>query len=190
MKNLFLALTMMWSATAATVACAQGPVVIKGGKFCEKYLLGKIAKERAKGSRLVKLRTLNPKEATLSPDLKKWLRYMREDELIVFELKNQRGKALLLSSTSYGATGLATNLESWRIQIDDLKSVDFWSFSKNPRLVFWDRENRLNYYSVVYSDEFIHNKDWENLTFKLERHRVNRDGADQLLSEERNVKCK
>jgi hypothetical protein len=188
-KNIFLVVAIACSSTAAVAVHAQKPLAIKGGEFCEKYLLKKIAKEKIVGSRLVRLTNFNPNSATLSPGLKKWLRYMREDELVAFELRDRGKRALLLSSTSYGATGLATNLESWRAELDDLHSVDFWSFSKNPRLVFWGKDGRLNYYSVVYSDEFIHNKDWDNLTFDLERHRVSRDGTDELVSEERHVKC-
>jgi hypothetical protein len=95
----------------------------------------------------------------------------------------------VLRSVSYGATGLATNLECWHIEAEGNQSVTYLSFSNNPRLVYWDKEGRLNYYSVVYSDEFIHNKDWDNLTFDLERHIINSDGSALLVSEERNVKC-
>lgn len=160
-----------------------------GGENCEKYLLKKIAKEKAESNRMTKLKNFNLNDESLFPDVKKWLQNMREDILIAFELRNNEQKALLLSSTSYGATGLATNLENWHVEIGKIHSFTFWSFSKNPKLVFWDKDGLLNYYSVVYSDEFISNKDWENLTVDLERYRISFDGKAQLVSEEGNVKC-
>ncbi len=160
-----------------------------GGEFCEKYLLKKITKEKSAGSRLVKLKNFNPEDETLSSNVKKWLENMRWDELLAAELENNQQKALLLRSTSYGATGLATNLENWHIEIEGVFSDTFWSFSKNPKLLFWDKDGLLNYFSIVYSDEFIENKDWENLTFDIERYKVSSDGKAQLMSEERNLKC-
>lgn len=160
-----------------------------GGEFCEKYLLRKIAKEKSADNRLVKLKNFNPEDETLSPNVKKWLENMRWDELLAAELGNNQQKALLLRSTSYGVTGLATNLKNWHIEIDNFYSETFWSFSKNPKLVFWNKDGLLNYYSIVYSDEFIENKDWENLTFDIEQYKVNSDGKVLLINEERNLKC-
>jgi hypothetical protein len=188
-KKILLAVALTGSLTAVVAVNAQKPVVIKGGEFCEKYLLKKIAKEKATGSRMVKLRTFNPKNPALSPNLKKWLQYMRKDELVAFELTSGEKKAMLLGSTSYGATGLATGLECWHIEGDVNQFVTYLSFSRNPKLVFWDKDGRLNYYSIVYSDEFIHNHDWDNLTFALERHQVSPEGSDRLVSVEQNVKC-
>jgi len=160
-----------------------------GGENCEKYLLKKIVKEKAESSRMVKLKNFNHDDESLSPNVKEWLQYMHKDKLLAFELGNNEQKALLLSSTSYGATGLATSLENWHVGIDKIHSFTFWSFSKNPKLVFWDKDGLLNYYSVVYSDEFISNKDWDNLTVDLERYKISPDGSKQLVSEEGNVKC-
>lgn len=160
-----------------------------GGEFCEKYLLKKIAKEKSDDSRLVKLKNFNPEDETHSPNVKKWLESMRWDELLAAELKNNQQKALLLRSTSYGATGLATSLENWHIEIEGIYSETFWSFSKNPKLMFWDKNGLLNYYSIVYSDEFIENKDWENLTFDIELYKFSSDGKAELANEERNLKC-
>jgi hypothetical protein len=163
-----------------------------GGEFCEKYLLRKIAKEKFADSQLNRLKNFNPEDKTLSPSVKKWLEYMRLDELLAAELKNNQQKALLLSSTSYGATGLATSLENWHIEIDNLYSGEFWSFSKNPKLVFWDKNGLLNYYSVIYSDDFLSatsDRDYNKLTFNIERYKINLDGKAQLISEEQNLKC-
>jgi hypothetical protein len=160
-----------------------------GGKFCESYLLKKIAKEKAEGNRVVKLKNFNPDDETLSSNTKDWLEDMDEDRLVAFELRNKEMKALLLGSTNNRATGLASSLEFWRVEVGNTLSVIFVSFSENPKLVFWDKNGLLNYYSVVYSSEFMHNKDWENLTVDLNRYRISHDGSAQLVSAEQNVKC-
>lgn len=163
-----------------------------GDQFCEKYLLKKVVKEKDSNSRVTNLKIFNTNDKTLSPNIKKWLENMQEDILLATEVKNTRQKALLLSSRSYGATGLATNLENWHIEIDGWYSDQFWSFSKNPNLIFWDKDGLLNYYSVIYSDEFLSassDRDFEKLTFNIERYKINSDGKTNLISEERNMKC-
>lgn len=163
-----------------------------GGEFCEKYILKKIAKEKSADSQLNRLKNFNPDNETLSPSVKKWLEYMRKDDLLATELRNNQQKGLLLRSTSYGATGLATSLENWHVEIDNFYSDEFWSFSRNPKLVFWDKDGLLNYYSVIYSDDFLSatsDRDYNNLTFNIERYKINPDGKAQLVSEERNLKC-
>jgi hypothetical protein len=186
-KILLLSMVIVCSSAATVAVNAQKPIVIRGGKFCESYLLKKVAKEKVGGSRMVKLKALNPHDKTFSRDLKEWLTNMRQDVLIAFELRNKERKALILGSTPYGATGLATELEYWHIEADGTHSATFWSFSENPSLVFWDKSGSLNYYSVVYSSEWM--QDWENLTVDLERYRITPDGSTQLVSKESNVKC-
>lgn len=163
-----------------------------GGQFCEKYLLKKIAQEKSLNSQLNRLKNFNPDNEFLSSNVKKWLEYMRKDDLLAAELKNKQRKALLLRSTSYGATGLATSLENWHIEIDNFYSDEFWSFSRNPKLIFWDKNDLLNYYSVIYSDDFFSAtsvRDYNNLTFNVEQYKINPDGKAQLVSEEQNLKC-
>ena len=180
--------------TSADDADSNPPIryVKGGGKFCEKYILKRIAREKSSSSRLAKLKNFNPGDETLSPNVKEWLEYMHKDKLLAFELDNGKQKALLLSSTSYGATGLATSLENWHIEIDSFNSNEFWSFSQNPRLVFWDKHGLLNYFSVVYSDDFLSatsERDYNKLTVNIERYQISLDGKAQLISEERNLRC-
>lgn len=159
-----------------------------GGEFCENYLLKKIAKTRAEGSRIVKLKVFNADDETLSPELKKWLELMWEDRTNAYELRHGSKKALLVRSYSRHATGLSASFESWFIQLDN-HSNEFFSFSEEPKLIFFDKDGLLNYYAVIYSDEFIENKDWDNLTVNLLLYRVNADGKSQLVSKKQNVKC-
>lgn len=165
------------------------PIVIKGGELCTDYLLQKIAKEKAEGSRMTKLKTFNTDDKTFPDGLKKWLKDADEEKLDASELLLNENKSLILHSTNTRATGLASNLQYWYIGLGEGQSITFVSFSKNPSLIFWDKSGSLNYYSIVYSDQFIEDKDWDNLTLDLERYRINAEGKSQLVSEEQNVKC-
>jgi hypothetical protein len=71
----------------------------------------------------------------------------------------------------------------------DKNSLEFFSLAKTPRVIYWDREGLLNYYTVDYSSEFVMTKDWDNVTFDLEWYRISPKGKSELIRKERNVKC-
>lgn len=165
-------------------------LIKNGGKYCEKYILRKIALKESDENKLIKLKNFNPHDESLSANIKKWLGFMRIEDLEVSKLKNNKQEVLLLSLTALAATGLSTSLENWHIEIDNFYSGSFWSFSKNPKLVFWDKKGMLNYYSVVYSDDFLSaTSKRENLTFNIEHYRVF-DGKTELIKKEINLSCK
>ena len=175
--------------TPASTKESRPSQVIKGGPLCENYLLAKIGLLKAPGTQLVKLKGFSAKNETLSPDLKKWLETTDSEKLVSFELKSDVKKALVLGSRNIEATGLASNLEYWAFEIDD-HSIQFQSLSDDPRLLFWDKDGLLNYYVVDFSSEFIEERDFDHPSLDLRRFVVNNDGKSQLVSEERNVKCK
>lgn len=161
-----------------------------GGKFCEKYILKKIEAEKSPNNSLIKLTKFNPQNENLSPNVKKWLGFMRLEDLEVTQLKNAEQEALLLRSTDLAATGLSTSLENWHIEIDNFYSEGFWSFSKNPKLIFWDKKGILNYYLVDYSDAFLSAASKrDNLSFNIEHYRIS-EGKTELIEEEINLSCK
>jgi len=157
--------------------------------FCENYILGRINKEGSQAGRARKLDDSRIDEGTKSPELSKWLSKADPHLLSAYELTYNGARALLLHSKSVGATGLASSLEYWFLEVDSKYSVSFTSFSKNPNLVFWDHDGVLNYYSVLYSDDFVENKDWDNLTFNIQHYKVSPDVGTELVETERNVKC-
>ncbi len=160
-----------------------------GGEFCEDYLLKKVGKERAEGSRIVKLKAFNANDETLSSELKEWLQTSIHMEMLVtFKLQRKERNVLILRANVAGATGIASSFNNWYLQLDN-QSIKFLSLSENPELIFWDKDGLLNYYSVKYTSEFIVNKDWDNVTFDLLRYSISPDGESQLVREERNVKC-
>jgi hypothetical protein len=209
-KGLLLAVASVWSLAAAIAVNAQKPLVVKGGEFCEGYLLKKAARDKAEGIKVVKLKSKEPRtdgmgvgaenspivklgvfktdNQSLSESLGKWLGRMDVEHLSAFELRHKGKRALALRSVNPGRTGLATSFQSWHIRSDN-HSVEFISLAENSKLIFWDEDGLLNYYSVYYSDEFVETKDWDNVTFDLLRYRVSPDGKPRLVSEEQNVKC-
>jgi hypothetical protein len=188
MKTLLLTGVIVCGLLTAVTVDAQTPVVIKGGKLCEKYLLKKVAKDEAEGSRVLRLSAFDRGDKKLPADVRKWLEDVNEETLGAHELRYGHERVLMLNAASRAATGLAVNFHYWYIKTDRV-AVEFMSQSENPRLIFWDREGALNYYAVDFSSEFVERKDWGNVTLDLQRYRVSPDGEPQLVAEERNVKC-
>jgi hypothetical protein len=184
MKRSLLAIAAICSWTTVV---AQKPVVIRGGEFCEGHLLKKVATEKAEGSRTV-LRAFNVNAKT-PPDLKKWLGTKDEENLVAVELKYKEKKALIFGSFNLGGTGIASNFQNWHVRFDE-RSAEFLSLSQDPKLIFWDRRGMLNYYVVSYGNEFLKDRDWNNLTLDLLRYRIGHDGKARLITEERDVRCK
>ncbi|HRK52231.1 MAG TPA: hypothetical protein PLN05_17570 [Pyrinomonadaceae bacterium] len=177
--------------TPGVVKGDEKALVIKGGgQTCEEYLLKKIAKEKAGVGRTVKLKDFNTDDETLPPELKEWLQTSIHMEMLAtFELRTKKKEALILRANIARATGIAANFANWFIQLDN-RSINFRSLSKNPELIFWDKDGLLNYYSVDYGSIFLENRDWDNVTLDLQRFTIDAEGKSQLISEEQNVKCK
>jgi len=163
--------------------------VIKGGPLCENYLLAKIGSLKDPDTQLLKLKGFSVKKEALSPDLKKWLKTANAEKLVSFELKSDVKKVLVLGSRNIEATGLASNLEYWAVEVDD-HLIEFQSLSDNPRLIFWDKNGFLNYFVVDFSSEFIEQRDFDHPSLDLRMFIMNDEGKPQLQNEERNVKCR
>ena len=163
-------------------------LIKEGGKLCEAHLLDEVSKDKAEGNQLKTLKSFNRNDKLLSNDLRKWLEIANEETLSVHQLRYGQKKALLLSAIHIHATGLAINFQYWFISFEN-HHVEFLSQSKNPNLVFWDKGGTLNYFAIDFSDKFLDNKDWNNVTLNLLRYRIDAAGNSQLVSEERNVKC-
>jgi hypothetical protein len=159
-----------------------------GGELCEKYLFKKIAKEKTKDSRTVKLKAFDTDEDNLSPELKDWLQTIHLEMLVVFELRQKDKKVLIFRANVAGATGIAANFTNWFIQFEN-RSINFRSLSEEPKLIFLNKDGSLNYYSVDYGDKFLEKRDWDNLTLNLLRYKINPNGKSELLSEEYNLMC-
>jgi hypothetical protein len=163
-------------------------VIKEGGKLCEAHLLKEVSKDKAEDNQLETLKSFNRNDKLLSNGLRKWLEIADEETLSVHELRYGEKKALLLNATHIHATGLAINFQYWFISLED-QHVEFISQSKNPTLIFWDKGGTLNYYAIDFSDNFLLNKDWNNVTLNLLRYKRDANGNSRLVSEERNVKC-
>lgn len=170
-------------------AITKEPIATGSGDWiCEDYILKKIAKEKAKDSRVVKLKDFDPDKETLSPELREWFQPIRKESFEASELRHKEKRVLIFHSIVLGATNYAANFESWYINLES-HPIEFRSLSINPEFIFWDKNGLLNYYTVKYGESFLENKDPENLTLDFSRYRVNSKGKSQLVSRKPNVKC-
>jgi hypothetical protein len=101
-RKFLLLVALVCSLAAAVSIKAQKPAVIKGGKLCEKYTLKKAAKDKAEGSRVVKLKAFDRNDESLPPDAKKWLdEIANEETLVAHELRcGEKGPCCLMQLTS------------------------------------------------------------------------------------------
>src|SRR5258707_8741918 len=159
-----------------------------GGSLCEAHLLKEVSKERAVGNQLKKLDAFEQNNKVISNDLGRWLEIANKETLAAHELQFGEKRALLLNATHIHATGLATSFQYWFVGLDG-QHIEFLSQSKNPNLIFFGKDEMLSYYAVDFSDKFLMNKDWSNVTLNLSRYRLDADGNSHLVTEERNVKC-
>lgn len=177
---------------------------------CQEYILRKVAAEKAGKSQTVELdifdsngefdpldirfkkandlAILSSRSKVLSPKFKNWLEGVQLDRLVVYEVQHEEKKVLAFRSIISGATGISGNYSQWFIQSDNY-SIIFESLSENPSLIFWDKNDALNYYSVDYSQKFPENQNGNNTVLNLFRYKISPNGESQLVSEERNVKC-
>lgn len=184
------AVAIVCGLAAAAGVAAQKRAVVKGGEFCEGRLLKKIAGDKAQGGRSLKPRAFRTAgDETLPPDLRNWLETRDARKLVAFELRHGGRKALVLGAPNTKATGMAVNFQNWYVRSDN-RPVEFLSLSEDPRLIFWDRGGLLNYYVVTYGDEFLRDKDWDNVTLDILRYSVSPGGEPRLVSEERDVRCR
>lgn len=109
----------------------------------------KVAKEKALGSRIVKLKSFTTNDKNHSRELEKWFQTIHEDMLVTFELQYKKEKGLILRANVAGATGIAANFANWHIQFNN-HSINFRSLSENPKLSYLDKSGSLNYYSIDY----------------------------------------
>jgi hypothetical protein len=163
-------------------------VIRKGGEFCEKYILNRIKSEAAEGALIGKLDDAELNGSKIQSKVREWInKEVHADTFKGFELRNKNTSVILISGNVAGATGIASNFRNWFIQING-KVVRFRSLSENPQLIFWARDDSLNFYSVDYSADF--NGDWDNVTFDVSEYKVNGQGESELMNVERKLKCR
>lgn len=140
-----------------------------------------------KGSRL---KVNAEKKRTLSNgEIKSWL----EEQAIIDSIKSYRLVAdkefYLLSSPIKQATGLAINFTTWLvIDASNNLSFEFKSLSGNHQAFYLEKAtDELHFVSFTFGESFVHQKDFDNIVYKMESYTIGKEG--KRLVEEKESRC-
>lgn len=116
-------------------------------------------------------------------EIEVWLQELAiVDSIKAFALTHGSNNYYLFSSPIKQATGLAVNFTTWLI-VDAKRNVTFeiWSLSNNSEAFYFDKvRDELQYISFSFSDNFVHQKDYDNISYKLELYSI-KDGIESLI---------
>lgn len=142
-----------------------------------------------KGSRL---KVDAGKKRTLSNgELKAWL----EDQAIIDSIKSYRLVAskefYLLSSPIKQATGLAINFTSWLvIDVNNNLAFELKSLSENHQAFYFEKAtNELHFVSFTFGESFVHQKDFDNIVYKMESYIIDKEGKRLVGEKESRCSC-
>ena len=105
--------------------------------------------------------------------LKHWLDGIVRKELSLNKVFNGMETYIVASGLLNNTTGLMSNF--YDILIVDIKrdkSYSFRSLSRNNKLFYIDKGNNMNFYKIDFSESFFFNKDWNNVSFDIEKHKA------------------
>lgn len=113
-----------------------------------------------------------------------WLNAVNRDSIKVYG-KLDKESYFIVSSKVKKATGLAVNFTKWLVLKPSSKTAfDFWSLDDDPKFFYHKPEepDKLNAVIFNYSDEFIHNKDWNKLSLKVSNYQIG-SGTKRVVRE-------
>jgi hypothetical protein len=113
-----------------------------------------------------------------------WLDKIEKDSLKIYELQNNEIKYYFFSSKAKFATGLAINFTFWFVLVsNDNFNLEFISLSRDNRLIFFDKKTlRVKFFLLNYGDSFFWKRDWDNIHFKVELHKINKKSTDIIYN--------
>lgn len=155
---------------------------------CDTLFKNKVGMVSRRTDRLPK-RLSRPFDHNLfSPALSQLLKNVSIADFNAYRFKGKRKTALAMISTRGGAPMSESSIQDWFIQIGD-KVVAIKSIATNPNLIFWDKKDRLNIFTILYSDmdEKRNSSNLVSLDFKQMQFGDN--GNVELIEEEKNVQC-
>jgi uncharacterized membrane protein YkgB len=118
------------------------------------------------------------------------LEYFDMDSIHSYLLINNKLKCYAISSSIKQATGLAINFISWIIIIPKYHCIyNFKSLSSNPKLIFFDNKNNLQFIRVIYGESLFWNEDWDNVEYEIELNEINMDSCNTKIIEHKNSYC-
>jgi len=96
-----------------------------------------------------------------------WSEETDADSIHVYVLQSNHRSFFILSSRVKQATGLASNITTWLvIDVEKKLAYSLSSLSNNVDL-FYFQDSDLRVITFDYSDEFIENKDYDNMSFTV-----------------------
>ncbi|MBK7709189.1 MAG: hypothetical protein IPJ30_26400 [Acidobacteria bacterium] len=73
------------------------------------------------------------------------------DTITVFQFRADGRSALVFRSLVSGATGISVRYLQWMV-LSGKQMQGFESLSSNPQMIFWDKEEQINFYSIIESE--------------------------------------
>lgn len=118
------------------------------------------------------------------------LEYFDIDSIHSYLLINNEFKCYAISSCIKQATGLAINFISWIIIIPKYHCIyNFKSLSSNPKLIFFDNKNNLQFIRFDYGESLFWHEDWDNVEYEIELNEINIDSCNTKIIEDKNSYC-
>lgn len=126
-----------------------------------------------------------------SREIKVWL----EEQAIIDSVKSYRLVAnkefYLLSSPIKQATGLAVNFTTWFvIDVSNNLSFEFKSLSENHQAFYFEKStDELHFVSFTFGESFVHQKDFDNIFYKIESYTIGKVGKRLVGEKESRCSC-
>lgn len=140
---------------------------------------------RERYNRLIRFVRSRSIDADAPPDFEKWLDGIQLDQISVFEIRADGRSALAFRSLLSGATGMSVRYLQWMV-VSEKSVVGFESLSDNPRMIFWDKEGRINYNAIVESEPKANaGGPWDAVWYRLSP-----SGKVEVVQADRRVDCK
>lgn len=129
-----------------------------------------------------------PFDSTLiSPGLSHLLKDV-SGELLAYRFRGPRQTALLMHTTRVGGPLSEDSIQDWFVQVGQ-NVVRFKSIATNTNLFFWDKEGRLNYFTVLYSDVAVKDVSSNLISLDFRRFRLLDGATTELIEEQKSVRC-
>lgn len=154
---------------------------------CDALIAERLDRVRKIGSRTPKRLGAPFNQKLISPTLNTLLKDVSVGEVLIYRFKGPRQTALIMITTRVGRPLSADSIQDWFIQVGE-NAVRFKSIATNPNLIFWDKEGRLNYFTLLYSDVVAKDGSSNLASLDLRRLRL-LDGITEVIEEEKKVRC-
>lgn len=124
----------------------------------------------------------------ISPELLTLLKDVPIERLIGYRFKGPRQTALVLRTTRVGSPLSDDSIQDWFIQVGT-NAATFRSVATNPNLLFWDQENRLNYFTILFREGAGNDGASNLVSLNFRQLQLHESGIAEVVEEQENVRC-